>query len=121
MVDPRLLAFEFLSSFLLRDRQFAMVRDLKNRALKGESSCQQMIMGAGKTTVVGPLLVLCLADGATAVLQTMPSALLEMTRNVLREVFAYPLPKQVFTLQFDRTQDDIGPVQAIIEKLELAR
>jgi hypothetical protein len=121
VLDPRLLIFEFVSSFLLRDRQVEMVTALKERALRGESSCQQMIMGAGKTTVVGPLLVLCLADGSTPVLQTMPSALLEMTRNVLREVFAYPLPKQVFTLQFDRTQDDIGPVQAIIEKLELAR
>jgi hypothetical protein len=120
-IDPRLLMFEFLSTFLLRERQVEMVRSLKSRALQGESSCQQMIMGAGKTTVVGPLLVLCLADGNTPVLQTMPSALLEMTRNVLREVFCYPLAKQVFTLQFDRTQDEIKPVQQILEKLELAR
>ena len=50
----------------------------------------------------------------------MPSALLEMTRNVLREVFAYPLAKKVYTVTFDRTHDDVGPVRAIIEKLELA-
>jgi len=120
-VDPRLLVFEFLSSYLLRERQVEMVCDLRSRAQRGLSSCQQMLMGAGKTTVVGPLLVLCLADGSTAVLQTMPSALLEMTRNVLRGVFAYPLAKQVFTLTFDRTQDKIEAVNSIIEKLDIAR
>ena len=34
-----------------------------------ESLVTQMIMGSGKTTVVGPLLVLLLADGEQAVVQ----------------------------------------------------
>eukprot|EP00931_Biecheleriopsis_adriatica_P073552 TRINITY_DN47812_c0_g1_i1.p1 TRINITY_DN47812_c0_g1~~TRINITY_DN47812_c0_g1_i1.p1 ORF type:complete len:4288 (-),score=931.49 TRINITY_DN47812_c0_g1_i1:37-12879(-) len=120
-LDPRMLAFEFLSSFLLRRRQVEMIRDLRDRTVKDLPSCQQMIMGAGKTTVVGPMLALCLTDGNTVVLQTMPSALLDMTRNVLREVFGSSLPKWIFTLTFDRTQDEVQPVLEVVEKLELAQ
>lgn len=43
----------------------------------GSSHCEQMIMGGGKTTVVGPLLALLLADGASLVIQVVPAALLE--------------------------------------------
>ena len=53
-------------------------------AAAGESRVQQMIMGAGKTTVVGPLLTLILADGVNLVTHVMPSPLLEQSRNVLR-------------------------------------
>ena len=43
--------------------QVEMVSHFIECARGRTSVCQQMIMGAGKTTVVGPLLVLCLADG----------------------------------------------------------
>jgi len=49
--------------------------------------CHQMIMGAGKTTVVGPLLALLLGDGKTLVVQVVPAALLEFSRAVMRECF----------------------------------
>ena len=66
-----------------------------------------MIMGAGKTTVIGPLLTLVLADGNHLVTQVMPSALLDMSRNVLRRCFTCPLlPKRVYTLSFDRSVED---------------
>ena len=59
---------------------------------------QQMIMGAGKTTVVGPLLTLLLADKATLVTQVMPSALLEQTRVVMRGRCEPLMVKRVYTL-----------------------
>jgi len=118
--DPRFLVFEYHFEMLLRERQVQMVEDLKDRALNNLSSCQQMIMGAGKTTVVGPLLALCLADGKTLVMQTMPSALLEMSRNVLRGVFASLLPKRVYTVVFDRSHNDAELPRVILEKLQLA-
>ncbi len=34
-----------------------------------ESICHQMIMGAGKTTIVGPLLAMILADAETVVME----------------------------------------------------
>ena len=64
--------------------------------------CHQMIMGAGKTTVVAPLLALLLADGKTLTMQAVPHALLEMSRNVMREKFSAVVRKPVFTFYFDR-------------------
>jgi hypothetical protein len=47
-----------------------------------------MIMGAGKTTVVAPLLAMILADGKSLVTQVVPHALLDFSRGVMREKFA---------------------------------
>ena len=46
-------------------------------AKSGASSVRQMIMGAGKTTVIAPILALMLADGESLVFNVMPAALLE--------------------------------------------
>jgi hypothetical protein len=40
-----------------------------------------MIMGAGKTSVVAPLLALIVADGKSLVLSVVPKALVEMSRT----------------------------------------
>ena len=50
----------------------------------------------------------------------MPSALLDMSRSVLRTVFTCPLlPKKVYTLAFDRSVDDsAGLAQRLCAKLE---
>ena len=61
-----------------------MVEDFMQGVRSNTSQVQQMIMGAGKTTVVGPLLSLMLADGETLVTQIMPAALLDQSRNVLQ-------------------------------------
>jgi hypothetical protein len=57
----------------------------------------------GKTTVVGPLLALLLADGETLIVQTMPPALLEQSRATLRATFSLVVKKRVFTIAFDRS------------------
>jgi hypothetical protein len=62
-----------------------------------------MLMGGGKTTVVGPLLTLMLADGQSLVVQMMPPALLEQTKLTLRATFSSIIKKQVFILNFDRS------------------
>lgn len=67
-----------------------------------KSMCTQMIMGAGKTTVVTPLLALMLADGKSLVMQVVPHALLEFSRGVMREKFAAVVRKPVFTFTFNR-------------------
>ena len=59
-------------------------------------------MGAGKTTVVAPLLALCLADGDSLVLSVVPKALLEMSRKQMRETFATIITKRIYTMSFDR-------------------
>ncbi|KAH3756032.1 nxn protein [Pelomyxa schiedti] len=121
-VDPRFMVFEYLFDFILRRRQVEMVQSFIAKARAGDSSVQQMIMGAGKTTVVGPLLCLILADGDTLVSQVMPTALLEQTRNVLRSCFNTIVVKHVFTLQFERGVDDSRElVSTLFSKLDRTR
>ena len=100
--DPRYLVFEFMHSLLLRPAQCRLVETFAFSARKSVSHCEQMIMGGGKTTVVSPLLALLLGDGARLVCQVVPHALLEFTRNTMRERFASILIKPVYTLRFDR-------------------
>ena len=60
-------------------------------------------MGAGKTTVVAPLLALMLADGKSLVLSVVPRALLEMSRKRMRETFSMIMQKRIYTLKFERS------------------
>jgi hypothetical protein len=120
-LDPRFLLSEFLFDIMLRRRQVEIVTEMATAAVQGTSKVQQMIMGAGKTTVVGPLLSLLLADGNQLVVQVMPTALLAQTRDVLRARFAAVLQKRIFTLQFDRSIEDVEEVARLFDKLNAAR
>ena len=71
----------------------------------GRPLVKQMLMGGGKTTVVGPLLALMLGDGQTLIVQTMPPALLEQSKATLRATFSSIVRKRVFTLSFDRSSE----------------
>ena len=100
--DPRYLVFEFTYSLMLRKSQVLLVNKLMNAIRNGQSMCHQMIMGAGKTTVVTPLLAMMLADGQQLVTQVVPHALLDFSRGVMREKFAAVVRKPVFTFSFNR-------------------
>jgi len=100
--DPRLLVFEFIHGLLLRLDQCRLVNSFASSALEGASHCEQMIMGGGKTTVVSPLLALVLGDGERLVCQVVPHALLEFSRNTMRERFASITRKTIYTMRFDR-------------------
>ena len=100
--DPRYLVFEFTYSLMLRKSQVILVNKLMHALQNGHSMCHQMIMGAGKTTVVTPLLALMLADGKSLVTQVVPHALLDFSRGVMREKFAAVVRKPVFTFTFSR-------------------
>lgn len=100
--DPRFLVFEFTYSLMLRKSQVILVNKFLTSLRNGQSMCHQMIMGAGKTTVVTPLLALMLADGQSLVTQVVPHALLDFSRGVMREKFAAVVRKPVFTFHFTR-------------------
>ncbi|ORM40231.1 uncharacterized protein BXIN_1598 [Babesia sp. Xinjiang] len=102
VMDPRLLLFEFSNDLVLRKTQVELLKEFCEAAERGESRCHQMIMGQGKTTVVGPLLSVMLANGRQLFVQVCPSELLEFTKNVLRETFSAVIRKGVFTLHFSR-------------------
>ncbi|KDO28986.1 hypothetical protein SPRG_20090 [Saprolegnia parasitica CBS 223.65] len=120
--DPRYLLFEFVFELLLRQRQVEMVESFMTSMHNGVSRVQQMIMGAGKTTVVGPLLTYMLADSKVLVTHVMPTALLEQSRAVLRSRFSNAiLQKRIFTLSFDRSvDDDPMAILALASKLQRA-
>jgi hypothetical protein len=67
--DPRFLLFEFSSNIILRDAQIRLVRNFVEAVDKGDSLCHQLIMGAGKTTVIAPLLALILGSPKRLVVQ----------------------------------------------------
>jgi hypothetical protein len=101
--DPRFLVFEFTYSIMLRKGQVILVNKFISALRQNTSMCHQMIMGAGKTTVVAPLLALMLADGKSLVTQVVPHALLEFSRGVMREKFSAVVRKAIFTFSFDRS------------------
>jgi Ca2+-binding EF-hand superfamily protein len=100
--DPRFLVFEFTWNIMLRKSQVAMVRDFADNIRAGKSIVKQMIMGAGKTTVVAPLLTLMFGDGKSLVMEVVPPALLEFSRSIMRSTFSTVMYKRVFTFHFDR-------------------
>jgi hypothetical protein len=117
--DPRFLSFEFVSGYMLWERQANLVKDFYNAAINGSSETQQMIMGDGKTTVVGPMLTLMLG-GQRGVTVVCPKALIAQTNSIMRQIFSAPLnPKPVLTLKFDRGHDSrVSSLRAVREKLE---
>lgn len=117
--DPRFLVFEFVFDLTLRRRQVEMIQSFLASVNSNQSRVQQMIMGAGKTTVVGPLLTLMLASKEQLIMHVMPTALLEQTRRVLRNRFStIVFGKRILTLNFDRNeaQDAVG-ITRIYRKL----
>ena len=87
-VDPRFLLFEYCHGLLLRASQVELVQKLLDEMHNNRSVCHQMIMGAGKTTVVGPMLAMLLAGSATLIFNVVPAALLDFSAGVLRERFS---------------------------------
>ena len=75
-------------------------------------------MGAGKTTVVSPLISLMLAQGDYLVMQCVPPALLKMSSDILRRTFSSTIQKRLYTFACDRAT---AGTQATIEKLRSAK
>ena len=101
-LDPRFLHFEFSHGLVLRSSQVHLIRRLMQDMTENKSVCHQMIMGAGKTTVVGPLLAMLLANKSTLIFEVVPPALLDFSAGILRERFSAGIRKPVFTFSFDR-------------------
>ena len=75
-------------------------------------------MGAGKTTVVAPLLALLLGDGTKLVAQVVPRALFDFSCTVMRSRFSAILQKQVYTFAYDRFKP---PDESLLRKLKKAK
>ena len=118
VIDPRFLVFEFLWNLVLRPRQVDLVRECVRTVHGHGSLVKQMIMGAGKTTVVSPLISLILAQGSFLVVQCVPPALLEMSSRIFRSTFSSVIQKRLYTFACDRSTPG---TKATLEKLRSAR
>ena len=86
----------------------------------GQCVVKQMIMGAGKTSVVSPLICLMLAQGEYLVLQCVPPALLPMSSSVLRTTFSSAIQKRVYTFSCDRATKGKKEIQTKLESAQNA-
>ena len=84
------LLFEFTWNIILRPKQYFMVVDFVEHLKQGKSKVKQLIMGAGKTAVVTPLLSLIAGDGKTFVVVMVSS---------VREHSFYHLRTRAWTLR----------------------
>ncbi|CAJ1330598.1 unnamed protein product [Effrenium voratum] len=118
-ISPAFLLFEYVTGFLVRKQQVTLIRRFAEEAYKGGSLVAQMIMGAGKTTCIAPMLTLLLGNDGRLVVNIVPRALLAQTRNVMRKMFGQILAKRVVTLEFTRMmgQDDPYDVQLVKQQL----
>ncbi|CAE7770576.1 unnamed protein product, partial [Symbiodinium sp. CCMP2456] len=82
-----------------------MVNEFSDALRTGKSSVKQMIMGAGKTSVVSPLLALMHANGLRIVCLVVPPALISLSRSVLQNCFSTVVQKRVSTFKCDRSLD----------------
>jgi hypothetical protein len=125
--DPRFLIFESVTGFLLRSAQIATIRKFVAARRDGgpRSFCvQQMIMGAGKTSVVGPICCMMLADMQSLVVSICPGSLLVQTRKELEKIFSAVLQKRVVSLVFRRADPrmrDATHIGRLHDKLQRAR
>ncbi|CAK9118524.1 unnamed protein product [Durusdinium trenchii] len=85
--------------------QVEMVNEFSEALRSGRSSVKQMIMGAGKTSVVSPLLALMHANGSRIVCLVVPPALISLSRSVLQNCFSTVVQKRVSTFKCDRSLD----------------
>ena len=122
-LPPRLLAFEFAGSMMLRPQQAKLVRELRQSADDNVSRCQQMIMGGGKSAVIAPLLSLLLVDGQKLIVLIVPDALLDMSTNVTRGAFGPTIPTPVLNFAFERSGSDdmLRQLRQINRKLRFTR
>jgi hypothetical protein len=117
-IDPRLLVFEFVSAFMLRTRQIELAFDFMQNIKDGVCSVQQMVMAAGKTSVITPLLALLLS-GDRFVTCVCPAELLNQSRSEIRKKFSSILKKKVVTFTFSR-ETSLEKLISMSSKLEEA-
>ena len=117
--DPRFAVFEFTANVLLRAGQVKLVKECVTKVNSGGSLVSQMIMGAGKTSTILPLLALFLANGQQLMMQVVPMPLLAFTRALMRERFSSVITKPVYTFAFERASSvDVDLVRKLEEAVK---
>jgi hypothetical protein len=80
----------------------------------GDPRLQQLLMGEGKSSVVSPLLVLCLAGAPRLVASVVPASLLKQSVGTLHALLRTPVVQKPVRLFLD-----LGALQKITEDVDL--
>ena len=77
------LAFEFLENVLIREKQVGMLENILSGKINEQERdfIAQLIMGAGKSKVILPLLALLMADGIRCVVLCVPKEQIVFKKN----------------------------------------
>ena len=98
---PYLLAFEYLTGIILRKSQWEKIEHLMSNEISHEII--QLMMGDGKTGVVGPHLAKMLANGERLSVFVVPRSLLHEYTKLLKAVSQNKLMQKVHVLEFSRS------------------
>ncbi|MBS0636642.1 MAG: DUF3638 domain-containing protein [Verrucomicrobia bacterium] len=104
--NPNALTFLILETSLniiLRQDQVDNILDFADKLKNNRSVALQMIMGAGKTSVLQPVLALLLADSDTLSSVMVPEALFEPVREGLVQLLGSSYQQFVVWLPYNRT------------------
>ena len=120
--EPQLVLFEFLSGMMLRQQQVSLLGTFLAAHERRAPLCHQMLMGAGKTTVLAPLLTLLLAQPGVLVMECVPTSLLHFSRTVLWRAFSCPrsVVRAPFLPALSLASSDSESLTVITEQSELA-
>ncbi len=124
---PQYLVFEYYMNVLLRKDQAANLAKLKlNDGKVGApqhlGAVLEMIMGAGKTSVILPLLSLLNADGEQLAIALLPDALMTSMAPELQKTLGQSFEQVLEVFEFDRdSRLDNAKLQRIYERLERIR
>ena len=95
--EPQLVLFEHVSGLMLRREQVSLVGTFLASHERQRSLCHQMLMGAGKTTVIAPLLTLYLAASDRLIVEVVPASLLHFASVVMWKLFSSAaMPRPIF-------------------------
>ena len=98
---PEWMVFEHLTGMALRDSQIKNLKKLYQEGADSEKICQ-MIMGAGKSKVLLPLLALKKANGDTLSMVVVPQSLYKDVVHSIQLTTLSVFERHSFTLDFNR-------------------
>ena len=96
------LFIETVLNFKLRKDQVENIEKLITGMEKGESIALQMIMGAGKTSLIQPVLAFLLADPKTLSCVDVPEAQLKAVQEGLSAALGNAFRQYVYSMPYDR-------------------
>ncbi|MBS0654678.1 MAG: DUF3638 domain-containing protein, partial [Verrucomicrobia bacterium] len=116
------LAAETILKFKLREDQVVNIRKFNEAQKSGEDMVLQMIMGAGKTSVLQPVLAFLFANPERLSTVCVPPSLFAEVRNKLSQVLGDSFDQFVFVMPFNRdlSKDSIY-LQTYLEGLQGAK